>query len=435
MARHAPAWLKDLRERTKGIGKDTPVAKWPKVDIGDLVDHNPNFWRMYYEIAPADPMLTLIHAGLLLSQGEAMRAAYILELGQHRPGIPKEVLQALRALQATAMAALKATNAMTEEGMQLFDQGDYDGAVKKYREALKLCPQNGWASYELGYTLRTQVKIARGEPLDKPGTVKANGKLYDSPEVTAAFAESRRHDPLQIMAYQGSDPEVIKALPGDRQEGHARLEDAPRKGNHAGRGISCPEGSQRGFSGGRRSRSGDFRPATHGGPPQQLRSRGLSDHRRQPSKAGAGRADRGDPYSTARRKRNGSLGVPPLDPAEPEEGQPALGSGLRLYMPDKPPAEERGKQTGACGPHPPAYQRRTILPSGRRSRTSRSSARNSTRLRMRSSASARRPARFSSSSHARLQDIRSRSCTSPKMLTRNRSRKCTRRLPRWTSCR
>ena len=87
-----------LREQTKGITADAPVAKWPKVDVGALVDRNPNFWRMYYEIAPGDPVLTLIHAGLLLSQGEAMRAAYILELGQHRPGIPKEVKQTMRSL-------------------------------------------------------------------------------------------------------------------------------------------------------------------------------------------------------------------------------------------------------------------------------------------------------------------------------------------------
>jgi hypothetical protein len=204
------AWLKDLREQTKGIGKDTPLAKWPKVEIGMLVDRNPNFWRMYYEIAPGDPTLTLIHAGLLLSQGEAKRAAYILELGKHRPGIPKESRQVFQAVQATAMAMLNATNLMTEEGTRLFDRGDYDGAVKKYREALKLCPQNGWTSYELGYTLRTQAAIARGEPLEKPGTVKINGKLHDLPDVTAAFAESRRHDPLQFNAYQGSDPEVIR---------------------------------------------------------------------------------------------------------------------------------------------------------------------------------------------------------------------------------
>ena len=86
---------------------------------------------------------------------------------------------------------MKATNTMTKEGMKMFDEGDYDGALKKYRQALMLCPQNGSASYELGYTLRTKAAVARGEPLPKPGTLKTNGKLSDPPEVTAAFAESR----------------------------------------------------------------------------------------------------------------------------------------------------------------------------------------------------------------------------------------------------
>ena len=159
-------WLKDLREQTKGVGKDVPPEKWPKVDIGALVDHDPNFWRMYFEIAPGDPMLTTIHAGLLLSQGEALRAAYVVELGRHRPGVPKEYAQAFRMLQNSALAALKPSEAATEEGTRMFDQGDYDGALKKYREALVLCPQNGWTSYELGYTLRTKAEVARGE---KPG--------------------------------------------------------------------------------------------------------------------------------------------------------------------------------------------------------------------------------------------------------------------------
>jgi hypothetical protein len=126
-------WLKDLREQTKGVGKDVPPEKWPKVDIGALVDHDPNFWRMYFEIAPGDPMLTTIHAGLLLSQGEALRAAYVVELGRHRPGVPKEYAQAFRMLQNSALAALKPSEAATEEGTRMFDQGD-----EKEEEAIRL---------------------------------------------------------------------------------------------------------------------------------------------------------------------------------------------------------------------------------------------------------------------------------------------------------
>ncbi len=331
------AWLKDLRQQTKGIGKDTPVAKWPKVDIGALVDHNPNFWRMYYEIAPGDPTLTLIHAGLLLSQGEATRAAYILELGQHRPGIPKVAMRTFRALQATAMASLKVSNAITEEGTGLFDQGDYDGAIKKYREALKLCPQNGWTSYEMGYTLRTQAKIARGEPLQKPGTVKTDGKSDDSPEVTAAFAESRRHDPLQFMAYQGADPEVIKACLAIVKKVMPAWKALREKGitrdaeYHALKDLS--EGLRE---------AGVHDLALFARQLMAARRNSYDPDDYPIIAAGLRKLAPGETIEKILARLGGKNGREPLafrslTKLESEEGQPALGSGLRIYMPDKPP--------------------------------------------------------------------------------------------------
>jgi tetratricopeptide (TPR) repeat protein len=329
-------WLKDFHDQTKGITKDTPVAKWPAVDIGKLVDHNPNFWRMYYETAPADPMMTLIHAGLLLSQGEAMRAAYILELGRHRPGTPKEAKQAMQALQHTAMAALKESNVLTDEGIKLFDQGDYDGALKKYREALKLCPQNGGTNYELGYTLRTQAAIARGEPLEKQGTVKVNGKFNDTPDITAAFAESRRHDPLQIMAYQGKDPEVIKAfmamakktMPAwktlrekdlDKDEEYQALKELSEGFSEAG--VHDMALLARQVLAARRNR---YAPDDY-----PILAAGL--HKLAPGEAIDALLKR--LYGG---KGNETMTMRPLIKQEEEEGQPALGSGESLYMPDKP---------------------------------------------------------------------------------------------------
>ena len=41
-------------------------------------------------------------------------------------------------------------------------------------------------------------------------SLKINGKSQDAPDVIAAFAGARRHDPLLFEAYQGSDPDVIK---------------------------------------------------------------------------------------------------------------------------------------------------------------------------------------------------------------------------------
>jgi tetratricopeptide (TPR) repeat protein len=328
------AWLKDLREQAKGIDKDTPVEKWPTVDIGALVDHNPNFWRMYFEIAPADPTMSFIHAGLLLSQGEAMRAAYILELAQHRPGIPKAFRQAFRALQGTAMAAMKASNAATQQGVKLFDQGDYDGAMKKYREAHKLCPTNGWTYYEMGYTLRTKAAVARGDKPGQPGTIEINGKSpNDSAEVIAALAGARRHDPLQLIAYQGSDQDVINgalamakqvqpAWKTLREEGLTKEEEY-----HALKELS----------------EGLHDAGVHD---LAILARQLMTARRNGYDASdfpifaAGLRKLAPGKATEEildRLAGKSLKLRPLTNLEEEEGQPALGSDQRLYMPDKPP--------------------------------------------------------------------------------------------------
>lgn len=202
-------WVDDFHKLTKGMDAKLPVAKWPTVDLDALVLHNANYWRMVYETQPGDPTLAVLHAGLLLSQGEPQRAAYLLELARYEPGIPKNFIKAINSLQATAMAALEESNSLTQEGIVLYDKGDYDGAMQKYEQATKLCPQNGWALYEMGYTLRTKNRVAKGEPLDPPGTVKVNVKHDDPPEVAQWFAKARRADPLQIHAYQGSDKAVI----------------------------------------------------------------------------------------------------------------------------------------------------------------------------------------------------------------------------------
>jgi tetratricopeptide (TPR) repeat protein len=330
------AWLKDFREQTKGIDKDTPVAKWPEVDIGALVDHNPNFWRMYFEIAPADPMLTLIHAGLLLSQGEAKRTAYIVELGRHRPGIPKKLIQALDMLQNTAMAALKASNAATQEGVKLFDQGDYDAAMKKYREAHKLCPTNGWTYYEMGYTLRTKAQVARGEEPKKPGTLEINGKSQDTPEVIAAFAGARRHDPLLFEAYQGSDPDVIKgALAMAKQvmpAWKALREEGIEKGAeyHALKDLSEGLGEAGVYDLAIFARQLiTARRNSYDAADYPIFSAGLR-------KLAPGAAVE----ETLARLAGKTMKFRPLTKLEDEEGQPAPGSGVRLYLPDKPPPKE-----------------------------------------------------------------------------------------------
>ena len=75
-------------------------------------------------------------------------------------------------------------------------------------------PENGWACYELGFTIRTQQWAASGEKPGPLNSVRVNdqGKAKFSPEVQAAFADSRRHSPFQFIAYQGDDQAVIQGF-------------------------------------------------------------------------------------------------------------------------------------------------------------------------------------------------------------------------------
>ncbi len=332
-------WLKDFREQSKGINKALPVKQWPKMDIGAIMDHNPNFWRMYYEIAPGDPMATLIHASLLLSQGEAMRADYILELGQHRPGIPKEVLQDLQALQATARAALNVTNANTEEGMRLFERGDYEGAVRKYRTALKLCPQNGWTSCQLACALRAQLRIARGEPPDKPGAVSAEANLRDSPEVIAAFAEARRHDPFLSMAYQGFRPDMLKAFRIMTERVAPAWKTLREKAITRDVEYYTLNELSEAFQ-----EVGAYDLALLGRQLMAARRNSYDPDDYPILAASLRKLAPGEQIEKLLIRLRGEKGVEPLVmrpfiTQESEDGQPAIGSRRRLYMPDKPPAD------------------------------------------------------------------------------------------------
>jgi tetratricopeptide (TPR) repeat protein len=203
------AWLKDVRKVTRAMNSETPVEKWPAFDANSLMARSPNFWQAYFEVAPGDPGLMALHAGLLMSAGEMIRASHILVVALQRPGIPADFRKAmLRLLSHTAKAG-KASNALVNEGVKLHDKGDYEAAVRKYEEALITWPQNGLAHYEIGYSKYVQALVAAGEkPPTQPGVI-VNGKRELPAKSIEAYAQARRYDPLQLMAYQGGDRAVI----------------------------------------------------------------------------------------------------------------------------------------------------------------------------------------------------------------------------------
>jgi hypothetical protein len=207
------AFARDYRSARQGLNVDQPLAKWPPVDIDALVTHNPNFWRASFEIRPGDPGWLYTQAGLLLSAGEATRAQQVLVLARQSGGTPKVVRDAIDQMLTVAERVIREANETVTAGITLYDRGDKTGATKTYQEALAVWPENSFAHYELGLTLRAVAMEAKGEKVPKSGaSIESGDKSFKLPEVDEHFARSRRHDPLRWEAYQGSAPRILPRL-------------------------------------------------------------------------------------------------------------------------------------------------------------------------------------------------------------------------------
>lgn len=201
------AWLKDFHVAAQGIDVKVKANKWPTIDVDTLVTHNPSFWDAYYSIAPGDPGLIMLHASLLIAAGETTRGSYGLVLSSQRPEISPELQRIFGSLFFMSRKAREQPDALVQEGIQLHDRGNYDGALKKYHKALALWPQHGLAYYEIGQTYfqRSLAAMADGKEVVTPES------LF-SPEMDVMYTEARRLDPFLFMAYQGKDPAVKSGL-------------------------------------------------------------------------------------------------------------------------------------------------------------------------------------------------------------------------------
>lgn len=207
------AWLADFRRLEAAMPVGGAGVPFPALDSDALVSRNPRFWSAYYEIAPGEPGLALLHAALLLCGGEAQRAAVIATLGMQRGATPVEFRRGLEMVIAGAHAAQAGSQALVRQGVALHDVRHFDGALRKFDAALAEWPANGRAYYERGSTLRLQA-LADAARVRPASTAAADEEEPpgDPPGTIEAFAFARRHDPFCVMAYQGEDPAALTGM-------------------------------------------------------------------------------------------------------------------------------------------------------------------------------------------------------------------------------
>lgn len=188
------AWVKGTGATLAGLDKDHPSEAWRGLDPDLLITRNPAWWQSYYEVAPADPGMALLHAGALLCAGDAQRAIIVLRLALNYKNLDPDSARIIASVIQHAGAYMEPSHQLVREGLVLHDNGDYEGAIAKYDAALKMWPRNGWALFEKGLSIRMHEKT----PGDHP------------PVVSALFARSRTLDPFQWNAWQGQ----VKEIPG-----------------------------------------------------------------------------------------------------------------------------------------------------------------------------------------------------------------------------
>src|SRR3954463_3386840 len=74
------AWMSGAGAAIAALDKDHPTESWRSLNPDSLITHNAAWWEAYYEVAPGDPGLALLHGSTLLCAGDAQRAMQVLRI-------------------------------------------------------------------------------------------------------------------------------------------------------------------------------------------------------------------------------------------------------------------------------------------------------------------------------------------------------------------
>jgi tetratricopeptide (TPR) repeat protein len=194
------AWVQGAGATIAGLDKDHPTEAWRSLNPDHLITRNAAWWAAYYEAAPGDPGLALLHGGALLCAGDAQRAMQVLRIALNHQDLDTGAARIVVSVMQHAGAYMEPSHSLVREGIALNDKGDYLGAIAKYDTALKIWPRNGWALYEKAFSVRTNEQKAGGTE-----------KVKEDPlMVVTLLARSREVDPFQFHAWQGT----VKDIPG-----------------------------------------------------------------------------------------------------------------------------------------------------------------------------------------------------------------------------
>jgi len=188
----------DLRSVAKARN---PVTGVPPIDAAQLIEHNPHFWNAYYEIAPGDPLIALLHVGLLLTAGEVVQADHVATLEINFGRMELDYRKELVRLDAHAQLVIQVSHGDEAGRVRLRQQKAYGVLAGRARDALAVWPENPDALADLATALRD--------------TAGGGSPAVDSP-AGRLLAALREADPLFPVdaAIAGPEPEALRTARG-----------------------------------------------------------------------------------------------------------------------------------------------------------------------------------------------------------------------------
>lgn len=212
------AWLEEYQAFGKDATSSDPKT-WPKeFDYEKVVYSSPKFWQATFEVIPGDAAWMSYYVSCLMGAGEYNRAEDAIIVLLHCDHIKNDMrLTMLQTLDMSYKVA-EYCEEPVKEGVKLYDEGKFDEALAKHKAAIDINPADALAWYELGFTLRKKEigDVSEKDPLTlyeyKDDKLVGDLPKHFTPEINAAYANSRKHNPLFASAYFSDDRATFEKM-------------------------------------------------------------------------------------------------------------------------------------------------------------------------------------------------------------------------------
>ena len=150
-----------------------------KQDVNKLTSANPDYWRAVMEMEAGNQLVPVTKVFMLVSQGRLDEANIYIDMIRYFSN-PKAIANDY--LEELAWRINTFNDELVQDvnkGIVEHDKGNYDAAMKIYKDILQQYPGSAWTLYELYYS-KNMKELAGGKKDDRSDWDKAKKGIYEN---------------------------------------------------------------------------------------------------------------------------------------------------------------------------------------------------------------------------------------------------------------